>query len=187
MLAAAMLTCAGAPTACADTVGADLKVCLDCHDASTHKQDPSIPALGGQPELFIMYQLHFFRSGQRENQDMNGIMADKSDDDLRALARYVTALPAPKPEQAGIDEARYRRGAALAAKHRCTACHNADYSGRDQMPRLAGQREIYLRKVLKDFRSGARIGTQAAMAGIVRNLSDADWADLAHFFAHFKD
>ena len=38
-----------------------------------------------------------------------------------------------------LDEARYQRGAKLAQERICASCHNADYSGREQMPRLAGQ------------------------------------------------
>lgn len=165
----------------------DLTVlCLDCHGEASRAADPTIPAIGGQPELFVMYQLHFFRSGQRENEDMNEIMADISDDQLRALAQHVSALPPPAPPAGDADLDRYRRGAALAARHICHACHDADYGGRDQMPRLAGQQEAYLVKVYDDYRSGARIGTQAAMAEIVRAVSAEEWADLAHFLAHYR-
>jgi cytochrome c553 len=54
------------------------------------------------------------------------------------------------------------------------------------MPRLAGQHEAYMVKALQDYRAGLRIGTQAAMAEAVRNLTDADFADLAYFLARVK-
>jgi cytochrome c553 len=85
-----------------------------------------------------------------------------------------------------VDEARYKRGAALADQRLCASCHNADYSGRQQMPRLAGQHEAYTVKALQDYRTGARIGTQAAMAETVRGLTDADFEDLAYFLARVR-
>jgi cytochrome c553 len=71
-------------------------------------------------------------------------------------------------------------------KRICGACHNADYSGREQMPRLAGQHEAYLISSLRDYQAGARVGTQAAMAEAVHGLDDADLADLAYYLARFR-
>ncbi len=53
------------------------------------------------------------------------------------------------------------------------------------MPRLAHQREDYLLKALRDYKSGARIGYgNAAMAEELAGMSDADLAALAHYLAH---
>ncbi len=68
----------------------------------------------------------------------------------------------------------------------CASCHNPDYSGREQMPRLAGQHEAYTLKALQDYRAGIRIGTQAAMAETVRGLDDEAFADLAYYLAHVR-
>jgi cytochrome c553 len=54
------------------------------------------------------------------------------------------------------------------------------------MPRLAGQHEAYTIKALQDYRTGARVGTQAAMAEAVRGLSDANFGDLAYFLARVR-
>ncbi|MGC2517760.1 MAG: c-type cytochrome [Burkholderiales bacterium] len=67
----------------------------------------------------------------------------------------------------------------------CTVCHNPDFSGREQMPRLANQREDYLLKAMRDYKSGARIGYGgASMSEELSGLDDADLAALAHFLAH---
>ena len=79
-----------------------------------------------------------------------------------------------------------KRGAELARKRICGSCHNPDLSGREQMPRLAGQREAYLLKSFKEYQAGQRVGTQAAMAEAVRGLSDSELADLAYHLAHFR-
>ena len=91
-----------------------------------------------------------------------------------------------QPASGALDEARYGRGAELASKRICGTCHNPDYSGREQMPRIAGQREAYLLKSFKEYQAGTRVGTQAAMAEAVRGLSDAELADLAYYLARFR-
>ena len=79
-----------------------------------------------------------------------------------------------------------KRGAELAQERMCASCHNPDYSGREQMPRLAGQHEAYTLKALQDYQAGVRVGTQAAMAEAVRGLTEEELADLAYYHAHFR-
>lgn len=160
--------------------------CAACHGADGRSSDARIPNIGGQPKLAVMYQLFFFREGRRKSEEMNLVAKGLSDAELTAIAEHVAGLPAPQPLADVADEARYRRGAALAARRLCASCHNADFSGRAQMPRLAGQHEAYTVKALQDYRAGARVGTQAAMAEAVRGLTDADLEDLAYFLARLK-
>src|SRR5262245_13977893 len=160
--------------------------CEACHGKDGHSQDPKIPHIGGQPKLAVMYQLFFYREGQRKSEEMNLIAKELTDAELTAIAEHVAQLPPPPPLAEAVDEARYKRGAALAVQRLCASCHNADYSGRQQMPRLAGQHEAYTVKALQDYRTGARIGTQAAMAETVRGLTDADFEDLAYFLARVR-
>src|SRR5215470_16026029 len=167
----------------AQTLQDKIAACTACHGETGQSQDLNVPSIGGQPKLFVMYQLFFYREGRRASPEMNAITKGMSDAELTALSDYTAGLPPPQPADAPIDEARYRRGAELAGKRICAACHNADYSGREQMPRLAGQREAYLLKSFRDYQQGARIGTQAAMAEAVRGLGESDLADLAYYLA----
>jgi cytochrome c553 len=160
--------------------------CAPCHGADGQSKDPKIPHIGGQPKLFVMYQLFFYREGRRKNEEMNQIAKDLSDADLEAVSDYVSKLPPAPPAPGAIEEARFRRGAELAARRQCASCHNPDYSGREQMARLAGQHDAYIIKALQDYRAGIRVGTQAAMAESVRGLTDADFADLAYFLARVR-
>jgi cytochrome c553 len=160
--------------------------CAACHGADGRSNDPRIPHIGGQPKLAVMYQLFFYREGRRKSEEMNLVAKELTDSELTAIAEHVAKLPPPAPVADAKDEARYKRGAELAAQRMCASCHNADFSGREQMPRLAGQHEAYLVKALQDYRAGARIGTQAAMAEAVRGLTDADFADLAYFLARVR-
>ncbi len=160
--------------------------CAACHGEDGKSADPAIPHIGGQPKLFVMYQLFFYREGRRRSPEMNAIAKELSDAELTAISDHVAKLPPPPPVPGPIDEARFKRGTEIASKRICASCHNPDYSGRDQMPRLAGQREAYTVQALKDYRTGARVGTQAAMAETVRGLDDAAFADLAYFFARVR-
>jgi len=170
----------------AQTLQDKIAACTACHGETGQSPDANVPSIGGQPKLFVMYQLFFYREGRRANPEMNIITKDMSDAELTAISEFVAGLPVPPPSSAAIDEARYRRGAELADKRICGACHNADYSGREQMPRLAGQGEAYLVKSFREYQAGTRVGTQAAMAEAVCGLSDSDFADLAYYLQHFR-
>jgi cytochrome c553 len=177
-----------APIAAASAQSLQDKIaqCAACHGEDGQSKDPKIPHIGGQPKLAVMYQLFFYREGRRKSPEMNFIAKDLSDAELSAIADYVAKLPPPSPIGGQLDEARYRRGAELAQKRICTSCHNADFSGREQMPRLAGQHEAYTLQALTEYRAGTRVGTQAAMAEAVRGLDDAALGDLAYYLARFR-
>jgi cytochrome c553 len=53
------------------------------------------------------------------------------------------------------------------------------------VPRLAGQREDYLAKTLRDYKSGERRGYEPAMAEVMATIPASAIPDLAHFLAHF--
>lgn len=67
----------------------------------------------------------------------------------------------------------------------CHSCHGPN--GMAVLPNaanLAGQTEMYLKKALHDFKSGAR--KQENMTVVVEQLSDQDIADLAAFYSAIK-
>src|SRR5262245_14437038 len=168
--ALAVLLAAAPGTAGAQSLADKIARCAACHGEDGRSKDPKIPHIGGQPKLAVMYALFFYRQGSRKNEEMNLIAKDLTDADLSAMAEHVAKLPLPGPMEGAIDEARFKRGEEIAKARLCASCHNPDYSGREQMPRLAGQHEAYTVKALTDYRTGARVGTQAAMAETVRGL-----------------
>ena len=67
----------------------------------------------------------------------------------------------------------------------CAACHGAaGISAIPMYPNLAGQKEMYLSKQLKDFKSGKR--SDPTMKGMVMALSDTDIDNLAAYYANMK-
>jgi cytochrome c553 len=183
---AALLMCSAGALGHAQSLQDKIARCEACHGKDGRSSEPRIPHIGGQPKLAVMYQLFFYREGRRKSEEMNLIARELTDAELAAVAEHVARLPPPPPAAGAVDEARFRRGATLAASRMCASCHNPDFSGRQQMPRLAGQSEAYTVKALQDYRTGARVGTQAAMAEAVRGLSDGDFGDLAYFLARVR-
>ena len=70
----------------------------------------------------------------------------------------------------------------------CFACHGENgVSGIENAPRLARQREDYLRKALLDFKTGVRVGYgEPVMPAVAAALSEPEIADLAYYLAHFR-
>jgi len=182
----AFLLCLAAAPAAAGLFDQRKAECLACHGANGVSVTADIPSLGGEPELFALFQLVAFRDNRRKVPDMNEIMAGMSDDDLRAAAAFVAKLPPPPPPSEPADAARMTRGKALADANRCAFCHGADFSGHDQIPRLAHQREDYLLLALRDYKADKRFGSGAAMNEVLYPLGDADLVELAYYMAHVK-
>jgi cytochrome c553 len=159
-----------------------LPACAACHGADGHAPLAGVPHLAGQPRLFIENRLVMIREGLSEVPLMKGQLDGLDDAELIALARHYAALPM-KPARAPRDAARAARGAALSQRALCGTCHLPDYAGREQVPRLAGQREDYLLQSMRDFAAGRTAGRDTLMTNALLGLSDADLADLAHHLA----
>lgn len=171
------------PTA-AQPVSERLPACLACHGANGRSETAGVPSLGGMPADYVLTQLYLFREKQRVAPPMNEMAAGLSDDDLRTMADAVAALPPPVSQGKG-DPARIERAKDLAARHNCGSCHNADFSGREQIPRIRAQREDYLVTALRGYKSNARAGYDPAMNAAAQPLSDEDILDLAHYISRF--
>jgi cytochrome c553 len=177
---------AAAVPASAATLPERLAPCLACHGESGQSANKEVPSLGAQPKDFVLIQLFMFREKLRKVELMNEMVKGFSDDDLRAFSEAIAKLPAPKPAADPADPARIERAKALAAQHRCNVCHKQDFSGQDQVPHLADQREDYLLKALRDYKSNARAGYDATMAEVIQPITDENIVDLAHYLARVK-
>jgi cytochrome c553 len=75
------------------------------------------------------------------------------------------------------------RGAEISRRALCDTCLLADYTGQNQVPRLAGQHEPYLLQAMKQFRDHPGPGRDTIMAATSLGMTDADLAELAHYLA----
>ena len=160
------------------------EMCIACHGEAGISQLENMPSLAGQPDQFIQWQLVFFRAGTRKNDQMQPVVEQLNNDDIRNLGAYFVTLTPPKakPDENPDLSA---KGAQAAAGRRCASCHTDNYAGGKAVPRVAGQRQDYLLKALHDYKSGVRSGGgMAAMASVAFSLSDEEIEALAHYLAH---
>jgi cytochrome c553 len=162
-----------------------MQPCLACHGEKGQSETPEIPSLGAQPAGYALIQLYLFREKQRKIEIMNEYAKGLSDDDLRQFSDAISKLPAPTPEDT-VDPARMQRGYAIIEKNHCNVCHQSNLGGRDNVPRLAAQREDYLLKALREYKANTRVAYEPVMLEPVRPLTDADIADLAYTIARMK-
>src|ERR1700722_5195403 len=163
--------------------------CFACHGADGIatadglSADKNIPNLAGEPNLYLQFQLVFFRKGVRKKETMNAMAQQLSDDHLRDISAYYASLPGPDGSKAADNAPQETElGAKIAAGIHCTNCHGDHFEGVDNIGRLAGQREDYVYNALRDFKSGARTATGAAgMAEVVYPLGDVEMKALAHY------
>lgn len=67
----------------------------------------------------------------------------------------------------------------------CAACHGADGNSQaPDFPRIAGQHADYLRKAMRDYKSGAR--KDPVMAPFANQLTAQDIENVAAYFAQQK-
>jgi cytochrome c553 len=169
----------------AATLAERMEPCLACHGEKGKSETPEVPSLGAQPAPYTLIQLYLFREKQRKIEVMNEYAKDLSDDDLRQFSDAIAKLPAPVPESA-VDAARMQRGYVLIQQHHCNLCHQSNLDGRENVPRLAAQREDYLAKALQEYKANTRVGYEPVMLEVMRPLSDADIAELAYTIARMK-
>jgi cytochrome c553 len=162
-----------------------LTVCLACHGAEGQSQTDNVPSLGAQQAAYVVIQLFLFREQIRTADPMNEMAKGLSDDELQALGAKLAALPAPKPAE-GDDPKRLEQARALTEQNHCNVCHRPDFSGQDNVPRIADQREDYLLKALREYKSGARRGYDPAMAEVLQSLGDAQLVELAYYLARYR-
>lgn len=142
-----------------------------------------VPRLGGQNADYVLAALKAYQAGDRTHPTMHANSSSLTEQEMADIAVYLASLESPAEKQP-------IKGNVAAGKEKmasCVACHGVDGNGNPDnpasaiYPRLAGQHEDYLRKVLREYRSGKR--KNAIMNGMAAPLSEQDQADLAAYFA----
>jgi cytochrome c553 len=168
----------------AQTIEERTVACFACHGEHGQSETEFTPSLGAQQAPYALIQLFMFREKLRTFEPMNEMAKGLTDDDLQKFSDFLSRLPKPKPPQDAGDAARMQRGQALAVQHRCNTCHNADFSGKENVPRIANQREDYLAKTLLEYKDNSRHGYDATMADVMQPVTKEQIAELAYYIAH---
>jgi cytochrome c553 len=181
LLAALFLFSTGAPA----QKGGDPSACAACHGADGNSTTAGTPSIAAQPRIFLENYLVMTREGVRGSQAMQALFKGIPDKDIVALAKHYAGLKAA-PAKSPVDSKLFEKGKAIAAKNRCASCHEKNFSGREQMPRLAGQREEFLAEVMLQYRQNRRPGGDTMMNAALHGIPEADFKALAHYLSRLK-
>jgi cytochrome c553 len=163
--------------------------CAACHGGDGNSAIAINPSLAGQHPEYITKQLMNFKSGERKNEIMKGMVAAlATDQDMKNVAAYYAAQK-PRPgiarDQALVDIGQqiYRGGDIAAGVPACAGCHSPSGAGIPaQYPRLAGQMKEYTYAQLRAFKAGERANDNAAMMRtIAGRLSEKQMEALAEY------
>ena len=169
----------------AQDISTKLQVCGACHGPDGNSKIAGTPSLAGQPKTFLENQLVMIREGMRDIPAMKGQLDGVNDATIIALAKFYASSPAVS--QAGVrNPALFEKGQVISKEALCGTCHLPNYVGRDQMPRIAAQREDYLLYSMRQFRSNQAIGRDTIMAASLYGMSDDDLKAIAHYLSQLK-
>ena len=160
---------------------AKLTVCNECHGANGVRKNATIPVIGGQPENYLLKQLHDFERGDRRDEVMPWMAKTLTPQEREIAAaffakqkwpaRSATAASTPPPPGIAV----------------CQACHAADFVGARQAdgmaaPRLAGQSYEYLVETMRRFAEGERKNNDI-MTKMMAAMSRADREAMARYLS----
>src|SRR3982750_660344 len=172
--------------AAAETFEERVAPCLACHGEKGQSETENTPSLGGQQAPYALIQLFMFREKLRVFEPMNEMAKPLTDDDLRLFSDFIAKIPKPAPPAEAGDPVRMQRGQARGQHPRCAPCHNPDLSGKENVPRIANQREDYLAKTLAEYKDNSRHGYDASMADVMAPITPEQITDLAYFVARLR-
>lgn len=153
-------------------------VCAGCHAAPAGGGTAVGPSLDGQREAYLADAIKAYKTGLRNNPLMSAMVQNLSDADMQNVAAYYAGLSCRGGAEQ--DKAEVTAGHALATN--CVICHGATGVSRQPLwPNLAGLSRDYDVTALKSYRDGGR--KHPLMSAMAKDLSDADAARLAAFFA----
>jgi cytochrome c553 len=159
--------------------------CAACHGENGWSEMEGVPNLAGNADLFLQWQLVYFRNERRISEIMKPVAAELTDAEIRNLGAYYASLPpVASPATSDPKPALTEAGKAAAETHRCASCHGDGFLGLRAAARIANQREDYLVKALADYRANKRPSTAAgAMNDAAASLEDDEIAAISHFLA----
>ncbi len=155
------------------------RFCNTCHGPDGSADRPNYPSLAGQDPLYLLDQFQQFASGEREKEWMNVLAEQFTTEEMVTLSIYYSQMSLVG---ADFDPELAEQGSMPYARY-CTQCHGSDGLGGEGYARIAGQQPVYLKNVLREYRSGETSRRPSEMHGIVRALSDRDIESVAHHVA----
>jgi cytochrome c553 len=138
-------------------------MCAACHGKSGEGNPAlSAPSLASLDASYLQRQLIHFKSGIRGNhkdddpgQQMSAFARALTDEQIAAIANYLSKLPASRPEATLTGNS--TQGKKVYSSN-CAACHGGDGAGNPGLnaPSLLTQHNEYLLRQLSNFKRGVR-------------------------------
>ena len=166
-------------------------VCVACHGLDGASAVAANPNIGGMPEQYIAKQLAAFKSGERKNPIMQGMVANLTPEDMKSIGAYYfaqrpkTSAIARDATVAGKGQKIYRAGIAELKIPACAGCHGGAGAGIPAAyPRLAGQWPDYALAQLKAYANGDRKNAQ--MNAITARMRESDMLAVVEYMAGMR-
>ena len=153
----------------ASTFAAKSDSCAHCHGTDGNSTASVYPSLAGQTREYLYRQIKAFKEGQRKNSMMSPAVVVLSDEDMRDLAEYFSGQTLMR-STAKTDPQIIEKGKKIATEAQCVSCHQPNFKGLNEFPRVSRQKPSYIAKQLKDFRDGTRVSD--VMGPSAKNLTD---------------
>jgi cytochrome c553 len=152
--------------------------CAGCHGDTGVTQVPGMPSLIGLDPKYLLTAMQAYKSGQRKNDMMKGMLAPVPDVALGNVALYFALQTPARAKTPAAGDA----DAGKAAAGSCGGCHgDTGVSGSPATPSLAGQDAQYLVSALQAYKAGTR--SDETMKGMAAALDDKAMKNLAAFYA----
>ncbi len=164
---------------CRYSVEDTAQICEGCHGEKGMPVRPEVPIIWGQNEGYLYIELRDYKSGLRKNELMNGIVADLTKDDIKALAHYFSQKPWPLTTYKASDTD-IGTGQRVATAGLCTECHLGGFVGTSVTPRISGQSVTYLERQLLAFKRRERMNNPD-MANLLSTYSGDDLKAMARY------
>jgi cytochrome c553 len=177
---------------------AKIQYCTYCHQplGQGFLGSSPIPRLAGQQTEYFKNQLQAFIERRRVNKFMFKVAHSLRPEMLTALATHFSALN-PKPlggaptELVAEGKKIFETGVPDAKVPPCSTCHGPEAKGNGQFPRLAGQVDLYIIKVLGNWdqergQDPAKPDTSAIMKPIAHNLTESQIAAVAAYLSYLE-
>ncbi|MGD2075648.1 MAG: c-type cytochrome [Gammaproteobacteria bacterium] len=157
--------------------------CAGCHGTYGHSAGELMPSIGGMDKRYITKAMMDFRSGARPSTIMERIAKGYSEQEIAAIASFFSQ----KEWRSASENVNSRLAAQGQEIHeaQCESCHaDGGRSGRNEVPRLAGQWQPYLYMQLRDLHDIDYEGIQPLeMRERVQKLSHEELEALSHYYA----
>lgn len=165
--------------------------CQECHGADGNSGMAKIPHHAGQYAGYLVKQLGDFQTGRRKHETMSIMAEDLSGTEMADIAAYFAGQKIMQGDGGGDNPVAgnlFVNGDKTRNIAACSSCHGENGKGRFAgnvfYPAIGGQRSVYLRTQLVNWKLGDRTNSpDGVMNNIARSLSDEEIDALVNYLS----